>query len=209
MNDHVGDAQTPSATSDDGPAVRRLMQSATGGRMLALQVLIVLVLLMAAQAYDGSLHALSHWFILVLYAASSVGFGLAERRGGPLSAIFAWAGTGLNAGLAVYVIVEHMLAGGGPDGGAADTVSRLPAFLLLLQTALTMRVWHAALFSGVVALAWGGAILVAFLHPQGVVGPHVDLSEQVPGLLTFAAASLVVIDGVNRLRAAVGQALRL
>ena len=36
-----------------------------------------------------------------------------------------------------------------------------------------------------------------------------DLGEQVPGLLTFLAASLVVVDGVARLRHAAGEAVRL
>ncbi|TXN66209.1 adenylate/guanylate cyclase domain-containing protein [Methylobacterium sp. WL6] len=195
--------------AQDQNTVLRLMQRATGGRLLVLRVVIVLVLLMAAQVYDGSLHALSHWFILGLYAAGSVWFGRAERGEGRHAEGFAWAGTGLNAGLAIYVLVEHMLAGAADDGGAADAVSRLPAFLLLLQTALSMRVWHAALFSGTVVFAWGAAILVGLVNPAGFLGPHVDLGEQVPGLLTFLAASVVVVDGVARLRHAAGEAVRL
>ncbi|GJD80218.1 hypothetical protein GCM10007886_25720 [Methylobacterium gregans] len=189
-------------------AARRLVQSANGGRLLALRIVIVLVLLMAAQAYDGSLHQLSHWVVLALYAGSSVWFALAERGGGRRADTYAWAGTLLNAGLAVYVIVEHLLAGA-DSAGAADAVSRLPAFLLLLQTALSVRVWHTALYAGVVASAWGIALLMAATHPTGMLGPHVDLSEQVPALLTFTAASLVVIDGISRLRGAVAEALRL
>ncbi len=189
-------------------SARRLMQAANGGRLLALRIVIVLVLLMAAQAYDGSLHALSHWIILALYAGSSIWFALAERGGGRRADAYAWAGTLLNAGLAVYVIVEHLLAGAASEG-AADAVSRLPAFLLLLQTALSVRVWHTALYAGIVASAWGIALLMAAAHPTGMLGPHVDLSEQVPALLTFTAASLVVIDGTARLRGAVAEALRL
>ena len=190
-------------------AARRLMRSANGGRLLALRAVIVLVLLMTAQAYDGSLHDLSHWIILSLYAGSSVWFALAERGGGRRAESYAWAGTLLNAGLAAYVVVEHLVAGADVQGGAADVVSHLPAFLLLLQTALSARVRHTAFYAGLVSLAWGGALLLAALNPAGFLGPHVDLAEQVPGLLTFAVASLVVIDGVARLRAAVTEGLRL
>ena len=49
-----------------------LLQATSGGRMFALQIVIVLVLFMTAQVYDGSLHALSHWFILASYAAGAV-----------------------------------------------------------------------------------------------------------------------------------------
>ena len=202
-------ADSPAAPPPDARrharAARRLVQAANGGRLLALRVVVVLVLLMAAQAYDGSLHALSHWIILVLYAGSSVWFALAERGGGRRADGYAWAGTLLNAGLAVYVIVEHLLAG----AGAADAVSRLPAFLLLLQTALSVRVWHTALYAGIVGIAWGGALTLAHLDPAGMLGPHVDLAEQVPALVTFVAAAAVVIDGTVRLRAAVAEALHL
>ncbi|RZK86938.1 MAG: adenylate/guanylate cyclase domain-containing protein, partial [Methylobacterium sp.] len=195
--------------AQDENTVLRLTQRATGGRLLVLRVVIVLVLLMAAQVYDGSLHALSHWFILGLYAAGSVWFGRAERGEGRHAEGFAWAGTALNAGLAIYVIVEHMLAGAADTGGGADAVSRLPAFLLLLQTALSMRVWHTALFAGTVAFAWGAAILAGLVDPDGFLGPHVDLAEQAPGLLTFLAAGVVVVDGIARLRHAAGEAVRL
>ena len=113
-------------------AALRLLQATSGGRMFALQIVIVLVLFMAAQVYDGSLHALSHWFILASYAAGVVAVALAERDAGRSTEALAWGETGLNAGLAVYVIVEHMLAGAGAVDDASDAVSQLPAFLLLL-----------------------------------------------------------------------------
>ena len=134
---------------------------------------------------------------------------MADGETGRRTEALAWGETGLNAGLAVYVIIEHMLAGAGAVDDASDAVSQLPAFLLLLQTGLRMRVPHTVLFSGVVTLTWGGAILIGLLHPEGFLGPQITLSDQVPGLLTFAAASLVVIDGARRLRSAVAAALRL
>ena len=200
-----------------------LLRAASGRRLVAMHAIIVVVLLATAQTYDGSIHALSHWLILAAYAACSIGLGLAEswerkvdsgsgaHRVDSRAEWLAWASTGLNAMIAVYIEVEHMVAGAltGFDD-TASAVSRLPAFLLLLQTALTMRVWHTIVFSGVVTLVWGAAIVMAQHSGSGMVlGPQVSLSDEAPALLTFAAASLVVIDGIRRLRSAVTTALRL
>ena len=208
----LGPARAPAERradpGSDDEAVLRAMQAGGGLRLLGLRVVIVLVLLMAAQAYDGSLHALSHWFILGLYGLGTVWFGLRERGGGPAANAYSWAGTGLNAGLAVYVIIEHMLAGGGAGLGA-DAVSRLPAFLLLLQTGLSMRVAQTLLFCGLVTVCWSAAFLVGLVHPD--LFPNADTfpTAQVTGLATFMVAGLLVVDGMIRLRAAVARALRM
>jgi adenylate cyclase len=192
----------------DDDAVLQAMQAGGGLRLLGLRIVIVLVLLMAAQAYDGSLHALSHWFILALYGLGTVWFGLGERGGGPAAAAYSWAGTGLNAGLAVYVLIEHMLAGGGAGLGA-DTVSRLPAFLLLLQTGLSMRVAQTLVFCGLVIACWSATFGIGVLHPE--LFPNADTfpTAQLTGLATFTAAGLLVVDGVIRLRGAVVRARRM
>ncbi|CAM3054859.1 adenylate/guanylate cyclase domain-containing protein [Methylobacterium mesophilicum] len=200
-------ARKAEAAQDDA-AVLRAMQAGGGLRLLGLRIVIVLVLLMAAQAYDGSLHAFSHWFILGLYGVGTIWFGLGERGGGPAAAAYSWAGTLLNAGLAVYVIIEHMLAGGGAGLGA-DAVSRLPAFLLLLQTGLSMRVAQTMLFCGVVTACWSAAFLVGLVDPGLFPGPDSFPTAQVTGLATFVAAGLLVVDGMTRLREAVTRALRM
>lgn len=192
----------------DEDAVLRAMQAGGGLRLLGLRIVIVLVLLMAAQAYDGSLHALSHWFILGLYGLGTVWFGLRERGGGPAASAYSWAGTGLNAGLAVYVLIEHMLAGGGAGLGA-DAVSRLPAFLLLLQTGLSMRVAQTVVFCGLVLACWSAAFGIGLLHPELFPNAETFPTAQITGLATFAAAGLLVVDGVVRLRGAVARALRM
>lgn len=197
-----------SPAAADEAAALRTMQEGGGPRLMALRIVIVLVMVMAAQAYDGSLHALSHWFILGLYGLGTVWFGLAERRGGPAAPLYAWAGTGLNAVLAVYVIVEHMMAGGGTAEGA-DTVSRLPAFLLLLQTGLTMQVSHTLVFCGLVTASWVAAFLIGLATPGLFPTFNGDVTMQVIGLATFVAAGLLVIDGVVRLRRAVGRTIEV
>ncbi|MDP4006280.1 adenylate/guanylate cyclase domain-containing protein [Methylobacterium sp. NEAU K] len=200
-------ARKAEADRDDA-AVLRAMRAGGGLRLLGLRIVIVLVLLMAAQAYDGSLHALSHWIILGLYGLGTVWFGLGERGEGPSATAYGWAGTLLNAGLAVYVIIEHMLAGGGAGLGA-DAVSRLPAFLLLLQTGLSMRVAQTVLFCALVTACWSAAFLVGLAHPELFPGPDTFPTAQITGLATFVAAGLLVVDGVTRLRDAVARALRM
>ncbi|NEU11211.1 adenylate/guanylate cyclase domain-containing protein [Methylobacterium sp. BTF04] len=183
-------------------------------------MIIVVVLLATAQGFDGAVHSASHGVVLGIYALCSLCLGLADWRrahraqsrgdqGGGTEWL-AWTATLLNAGVALFVVVEHMMVGALATEETASAVSRLPAFLLLLQTGLSMRVWHTALFAGLVSLAWGGTILLAAIDPDhALLGPHVTLDEEVPGLLTFMAASLVVIDGVRRLRSAVTTALRM
>ncbi|WP_082504736.1 adenylate/guanylate cyclase domain-containing protein [Methylobacterium sp. Leaf111] len=202
---------------DGDPAILRRLQAASGRRSLVLYLVIVLVLVATAQGYDGSAHSTHHWIGLGVYALFSLGLGIADwrasqRDGGaePGTEWLAWTATLLNAGVALFLIVEHILLGAVETEETATAVSRLPAFLLLLQTGLSMRVWHTVVFSGLVSLAWGGTILLAYLAPESaLLGPHVTLEEEVPGLLTFLAASLVVIDGVRRLQMAVTTALRM
>lgn len=194
------------AGESDEEAALRVMREEGRPRLLAMRIVIVLVLLMAAQAYDGSLHAQSHWIILGLYGLGTVWFGLAERGRGATAAAYSWAGTGLNALLAVYVIVEHMMAGGG-KGEGADAVSRLPAYLLLLQTGLGMQVSHTLLFCGIVTTSWVAAFFIGLTHPDLFPGFNGDLPMQVIGLAAFVATGLLVIDGVARLRRAVDRTL--
>ncbi|MCJ2044499.1 adenylate/guanylate cyclase domain-containing protein [Methylobacterium sp. J-078] len=200
----------------DSTVLNRL-QLASGRRSLVLHLVIVLVLLATAQGYDGSNHSIHHWVGLGVYAVVSLGLALADWRAAHrdgrterTNAWLTWSATLLNAGVALFLVVEHILVGAVETEETATAVSRLPAFLLLLQTGLSMRVWHTVVFSGLVSLAWGGTILLAFLEPDhALLGPYVTLEEEVTGLLTFAAASLVVIDGVRRLRSAVSTALRM
>jgi class 3 adenylate cyclase len=193
--------------TDDAVALRA-MQKGGRPRLMALRLVIVLVLLMAAQAYDGSLHALSHWIILGLYGLGTVWFGLAERRRGQEAAAYSQAGTALNAVLAVYVIVEHMMAGGG-SGEGADAVSRLPAFLLLLQTGMSMQVSHTLLFCGIVTGSWMAVLVLGLTYPGLFPGFETNLTMQVIGLATFAATGLLIVDGVTRLRRAVDRTLEV
>ncbi|PJI52873.1 hypothetical protein CTI14_36045, partial [Methylobacterium radiotolerans] len=83
------------------------------------------------------------------------------------------------------------------------------AFLLLLQTGLSMRVAQTLLFCGLVTVCWSAAFLVGLVHPD--LFPNADTfpTAQVTGLATFMVAGLLVVDGMIRLRAAVARALRM
>ena len=153
------------------------LQQASSGRSFALQLLIVLVLLVTAQTYDGSIHGLGHWIVLSVYAGASILLALLSLRTAPGTGIpvgpsrgwLGWGSTLLNASVAIYVLVEHMFLGAADTEEAAAAVSRIPAFLILLQTALTMRVWHTCLFAGLVTAGWGGAILFVSLSRQRAI----------------------------------------
>ena len=213
----TGDRDRAGTQEPRSPTIAHLQQ-ASSGRSFALQLLIVLVLLATAQAYDGSIHGLGHWIVLSAYAGASILLALASLKTAPGAGIpkepsrewLSWGSTLLNASVASYVLIEHMFLGAADTEEAAAAASRLPAFLILLQTALTMRVWHTCVFAGLVTAGWGGAILFVYLSPESHhLGPHVTLDEEVPGLLTFMVASLVVLDGVRRLTWAVAATFRL
>ncbi len=115
----------------------------------------------------------------------------------------------LDAALAIYVVIEHMLAGSVGAPAPGDVVSRLPAFLLLLQTGLTLRVMHTILFSVLVAGFWAVMLAVGLADPEIGAITSETIAHQAFGLLTFVAMSLFVIDGTLRLRFALREALRL
>ncbi|MEH3147027.1 MAG: adenylate/guanylate cyclase domain-containing protein [Methylobacterium frigidaeris] len=183
------------------------MRLSSGPRALAMRLVVFLVLLTAAQVHDGSLHAASHWFILAGYALSSLWLGLVSLRRGAEAT--SWISTLLDAALAIYVVVEHMLAGSVGPTAPGDVVSRLPAFLLLLQTSLTLRVGHTILFSILVAGFWAVMLGLSLRDPGLTAVTPRGAMHQAFGLLTFVAMSLFVIDGTLRLRVAVREALRL
>ncbi|WP_298958229.1 adenylate/guanylate cyclase domain-containing protein [uncultured Methylobacterium sp.] len=191
-----------------GPVPAALIaQLASGPRALAMRLVVFLVLLTAAQVHDGSLHAASHWMILGGYALSSLWLGLVSLRR-PAEAT-SWISTVLDAALAIYVVIEHMLAGSVGASAPGDVVSRLPAFLLLLQTGLTLRVMHTILFSVLVAGFWAVMLVVGLADPEIGAITSETIAHQAFGLLTFVAMSLFVIDGTLRLRSALREALRL
>ncbi|GJD53389.1 hypothetical protein OPKNFCMD_6164 [Methylobacterium crusticola] len=188
-----------------GGALAAAVAAGTGPRALLMRLAMFLVLLVAAQISDGSLHAGSHWFILAGYAASSVWVGLtARRRHGER---LAWIATLLDAALAVYVVLEYMMAAADGPGQSAEVVSRLPAFLLLLESGLTLRLRHTIVFAALVTGIWAAVLAAGIAAGSPALAPSVG--PQVFGLLSFVVASGFVIEGVARLRGTLEAMLRL
>ena len=143
-----------------------------------------------------------HWMALAGYAAATACLAL-RRRGRPLSRRLGWTSTILDAALALFLIGEHgaALRSGAASTPGGDVVSQLPAFLFLLQSGLTLDLRRTVALAGLVATGW-----LALLAADA--GHATALGYQVYGLLAFAVAALFVVDGVQRLRASVDEAVR-
>ncbi|WP_279360034.1 adenylate/guanylate cyclase domain-containing protein [Methylobacterium indicum] len=196
-------AAAPRPAADES-ALAAGLAAGTATRMLAMRLVMLLVLAVSAHLSDGVLHAGSHWFILGGYAVSSLWLAAtARRRGG---ARLAWIATLLDAALAAYIVLEYMMAATEVADEPGTMASRLPAFLLLLESGLTLRPRHTAVFAALVAGVWSGALGL------GLLDPHLGLPPAGPnvfGLLSFLVAAAFVIEGALRLRRGVATMLRL
>lgn len=180
------------------------LAAGTATRVLAMRLVMLGVLAVSAYLSDGALHASSHWFILGGYAVSSLWLAATARRRN--SERLAWITTLLDAALAAYIVLEYMMAAADAADEPGTMTSRLPAFLLLLESGLTLRPRHTAVFAALVAGVWSGALGLGLLSPGlGLppAGPHVF------GLLSFLVAGAFVIEGSLRLRRGVATMLRL
>lgn len=188
----------------DRPNLADGLAAGTAARVLAMRLVMLGVLGVSASLSDGVLHAGSHWFILGGYAVSSLWIAATVRRRN--SARLAWIATLLDAGLAAYIVLEYMMAASEFADEPGTLVSRLPAFLLLLESGLTLRPRHTAVFAALVAGVWSGALGLGLLDPRLGLPPA---GPQVFGLLSFLVASTFVIEGAFRLRRGFAAMLRL
>jgi len=170
-------------------------------RALVPRLLVLAILGAAAFLEYGHGHREGHWIVLVVYGLTTVVLALASRDGAGRSWL-PWVATGTDAGLAVYVIVDHLPRDAHDLFLATDAVSLLPAILLLIQTGLRLRRDLVATFTGIVAAGWLAALTLlveseAFLT-TGV--PQAFVSRQTLGLLSFAVAAGFVLYAVHRTR---------
>lgn len=189
-----------------GAGIRQFFPRGLGPRLvlpeinrLLPRVIVFAVLVASAGLEDGVGHGHSHWLLLVGYLAVTAATALRPFRS---STVGLWTGTLLDAGLAGYVLIEHLVVRGAVPVG--DTVSQLPAFLLLLQTSLSLRLDRTAAFSVVVVLVWAGGIALSAAVSESGRG---TTGHQLFGLLAFIAASAFVLDGVARVKRALAAAL--
>ncbi|TNC12269.1 adenylate/guanylate cyclase domain-containing protein [Methylobacterium terricola] len=188
----------------DRPHLADGLAAGTAVRVLAMRLVMLGVLAVSAFLSDGVLHAGSHWFILGGYAVSSLWIAATVRRRN--SARLAWIATLLDAGLAAYIVLEFMMAASDGADEPGTMASRLPAFLLLLESGLTLRPRHTVVFAALVAGVWSGALGLGLLNPHLGLPPA---GPQVFGLLSFVVAAAFVIEGAFRLRRGFAAMLRL
>ncbi len=173
--------------------------------------LLVLTILGAAAVLDyGHGHREGHWVVLVVYCLTTVVLALASRAGAGRSWL-PWAATVTDAGLAVYVIADHLPRDAHDLHLATDAVSLFPAFLLLIQTGLRLRRDLLAAFAVIVILGW--IISFAFLVDAETLSeagiPSPLGSRQALALISFATAAGVVLYAVHRTRLAWSTILRV
>lgn len=186
------------------PNLAEGLAAGTATRVLAMRLVMLLVLAVSAHLSDGVLHAGSHWFILGGYAASSLWLAVTARRRN--SGRLAWIATLLDGALAAYIVLEYMMAAAEAADEPGTLASRLPAFLLLLESGLTLRPRHTVVFAALVAGVWSGALGLGLLDPGLGLPPA---APHVFGLLSFLVASAFVIEGSLRLRRGFATMLRL
>lgn len=175
------------------------------------RVIVLLVLLMAALTDFGHGRRAVHEMVFAGYGlitALQVG---AERRF-KRSGIARWISivtAALDAMLASAVIVQHVPQSGHEARHAIDATSLFPAFLFLLQTGMGRRSRAIMTFSAVVAVWWAYAIvsLVGSDLARSADGLNI-LVRQSLGLVTFTAATALVVGAVTWLNHALALSVR-
>lgn len=168
--------------------------------VLVPRAVVLLVLLGSAALDDGTRHAHSHWLAILAYAAATALLASRSVRGG---AGPGWPPTIIDAGLVTYILVEHVLLRTETVG--ADAVAQLPAFLLLLSSALGLRPRRTAAYCAIVSAGWAGALGIT--AATATLSPSM-LGHQLFGLASFIAASGFVLHGMGRLRRTIRVALQ-
>ncbi|QRM34648.1 adenylate/guanylate cyclase domain-containing protein [Microvirga sp. VF16] len=178
-------------------------------RALVPRLLVLAILGAAAVLEYGYGHREGHWIVLVIYGLTTVVLALSSRFAAGRSWL-PWAATLTDAGLAVYVIADHLPRDSHDLSLATDAVSLFPAFLLLIQTGLRLRRDLVAAFAAIVTLGWilSFVLLIgpATLPAEGRPSPL--RSRQALAFISFATAAGFVFYAVHRTRLAWSTILR-
>ena len=166
--------------------------------------LLVLAILAAAAVLEyGNGHREGHWIVLVVYGVTTFALALSSRFTAGW-AWLPWVATVSDAGLAVYVIADHLPRDAHDLLLATDAVSLFPAFLLLIQTGLRLRRDLVVAFAGIVLLGWVASFAL-LVGPESLPAPKSPSalgSRQALAFLSFAAAAGFVLYAVHRMRLA-------
>jgi adenylate cyclase len=170
-------------------------------RALVPRLLVLTILGAAAILEYGHGHREGHWIVLLIYGLTTIALAMSSRAAARRSWL-PWAATVTDAGLAVYVIADHLPRDAHDLLLATDAVSLFPAFLLLIQTGLRLRRDLVAVFTGIVALGWiiSFAILVGSASLPAPKSPNALGSRQALAFISFVAAGGFVFYAVHRMR---------
>ena len=178
-------------------------------RALFPRLLVLAVLGVGALLEYGHGHRAGHWIVLAVYGLTTAALALASRSAASRSWL-PWAATAADAGLAVYVIADHLPRDAHDVFLASDAVSLFPAFLLLLQTGLRLRRDLVALFAGIVAGGWLLALVLYAGSDTAAVplGGTPFTARQALGFISFASSAGFVLYAVHWMRRAWAATLR-
>ena len=170
---------------------------------------VLVVLLAGALADYGHGHRAGHWFVLLAYGLATLGLGAGSRSGSvALARRLPIAATCIDAAIAVYMIADHIPHAAAETRLATDAVSRLPAFLFLLQTGFRLRPGLVLAFAGLVATGWSATVVLAFGVPGLTPDEPSFALRQGLGIAAFLAASAFVFYASSWMRAAAASTLR-
>ncbi|MEJ7667366.1 MAG: adenylate/guanylate cyclase domain-containing protein [Casimicrobiaceae bacterium] len=167
-------------------------------RQALLPRFVVLIVLAAAAFLEyGHGHRIGHWTALLVYGLTTIALAHPVLLG---RSQLPWVATVVDAILAVYVIVDHFPRGDRAGVPAAETVTLLPAFLLLLQTGLRLRRDLLIVFVGLVLSGWVVSLSVYIFRGNWDSGHGGVVTQQALGLLSFAASAGFVFYAAHRMR---------
>ena len=193
-------------SGDEGFELPRAM-AATLDRGAFVPRVVLLGFLLVSAVVDIHPDSVSHWVVLGGYGLTTAALAAAARL--PVRhALLPWAGTLVDAGLAVYVIAEHLPRDVYDAHRSVDSASLLPAILLLLQTGLTLRIGAVLVFAGFVIVGWVVSVAAILSWPDVFSGAErtAVLMRQAHGLAAFVAATVFVVAAVTWMRRAAAAA---
>lgn len=171
---------------------------------------VLVILLAGALAEYGHGHREGHWFVLVGYGIATLAAAAGTRsRSEHVARLLPLAATCVDALIAIYVIADHLPHTAGSESRlATDAVSRLPAFLFLLQTGFRLRPGLVFAYSGLVTVGWAASVLAETGLTRELQQHAAFLMRELVGVIAFVTASGFVLYASSWMRRAAVSTLR-